>query len=407
MTWKCLWTSALVAAATLGSATGAWAQIVRVAADVPAAGYGWTDADPTDPVSTPNDPTPAKRPPIGQGLNELASPSPSDLPPPPVEPAEPYAVPGCDAGYSAGPSCDGSYAGPSCGADYSDAYCPTSCCCNLWTFRAEAVLLQRGQPEDVALYTPTVGVGYNAQDYVFNYAGGARLTAIRNNVWDSCWDLEVAWLGVHGFHDQLAGVTTGTYLTTPVINIAAAGTITTDYFARIDSGEVNFRRRAYDNVTWLVGFRWFEAAEDLNTDISVGPTFHRVDVNNHLYGIQVGADAILWDRGGPWTFNGIAKMGVYGNTADVTTTTNAPGAIAFLQVGDNQTAFVAELGLNGVYQITPQLSGRIGYNLLWLDGVASAPSQLATTDIVTGIATVNFSDTQFYHGLSFGIDYVW
>jgi hypothetical protein len=131
-------------------------------------------------------------------------------------------------------------------------------------------------------------------------------------------------------------------------------------------------------------------------------------VNNHLYGGQLGFDAVLFDRGGPFYANLIGKAGIYGNSADsVTTTVGVGGALPLVVANGNDTAFVGELSLLAGYRLTECLNIVGGYNLLWIDGVALAPDQLATTNIATGVATVDTDSTLFYHGFNVGLEYYW
>ena len=69
-----------------------------------------------------------------------------------------------------------------------------------------------------------------------------------------------------------------------------------DYASRLYSGEFNLRHPIGQNVTMFGGFRWVELEENL-TGQNPANTFITVDTNNHLYGVQLGADATLWAPG--------------------------------------------------------------------------------------------------------------
>jgi hypothetical protein len=71
---------------------------------------------------------------------------------------------------------------------------------------------------------------------------------------------------------------------------------------------------------------------------------------------------------------------------------------------DNNTAFLGEIGLVGVYQLTDTIAIRGGYQLLWLDGVL-ASEQVQTTNILTGTGSDVHGDV-FYYALV-GVEAQW
>ena len=314
-----------------------------------------------------------------------------------------------DCGYDSGPSCG--YAAPSCGHDsapscgydnscYGDCFCPSTCC-SRWWFRAEALIWDRSDASNQTIAT-SPGGALLAQNYNFDAQAGPRLSLFYRGFMDTCWDLEMTYFGIHGYEETQTLAGTTVIVTTPVIGIGGGATLDSTYHSRIDSSEVNLRRKISRWVTFLAGVRWIEEAEILNNDVAAAN--HNINVNNHLYGAQLGFDAMLWNRGGPWSVEGLAKAGVYYVDSDATTTiSGVGGALPLITAGNTDTAFTADLGVTGVYQLTSYADFRIGYNLFWIDGIADAPSQMTTTNITTGVATVEQSNTQFYHGVSIGV----
>jgi hypothetical protein len=143
------------------------------------------------------------------------------------------------------------------------------------------------------------------------------------------------------------------------------------------SSEFNGRWRATEDVTLLAGFRWIEFGDWLKAQQTLAPatTMYRTDVNNHLYGFQSGASVALWDGGGPLYVNFLGKAGIYGNYADQ----NTSGPMVSTSYNEGvRAAFVGQCTLAGTLQLTPRMSVRSGYTVLWLDGVALAPGQMRT-----------------------------
>ncbi len=70
---------------------------------------------------------------------------------------------------------------------------------------------------------------------------------------------------------------------------------------------------------------------------------------------------------------------------------------------DEEAAFVTDMRLEGRYHLTDRAALTLGYQLMWVDGVALAPEQLDfTTDQYSGSA-LNADGTVFYHGAYFGL----
>lgn len=295
------------------------------------------------------------------------------------------------------PRCDGGCDSGSC-----ETMC-AGCCLPSWTFRAEAIIWDRAGGTNV----PLVGapVALNAFDLNGGWQAGPRLTAIKHGVFDSCWDLEVAYFGINSWTGTQVLADADDYLTTPAINILGVVPLTATYSSSLQNGELNGRRAYNEWVTWVVGFRAIQIDESLTAVF--GAASHSVETRNRLYGGQVGADVALFD--GPcWRINAVGKVGIYGNSAEqVTRTAGVGGALPFVTFADNQTCFVGEFGVNAGYHLTERLTLLAGYNLLWVNGLALAPEQLATTDITTGVGALATNGNLFYHGVNVGLEYGW
>jgi hypothetical protein len=313
--------------------------------------------------------------------------------------------PGC---CDAMPSC-APYDMPSCcdvitgGCGSACSGCDSCCCCPLWTVRGEALFWTRTGGGGVPLVATPVAV--SSSDFSHDWEIGPRVTVIRHGICGSCWDLEAAYFSIDNWSDTIFVADIDALLTTPpiVFGVATPGTIT--YDSSLHSAELNARRAWSDWITWLVGVRWVELSEELNT--VAGTVSHIAATRNHLYGGQLGLDAVVWDQGGPWSFNAVGKAGIYGVDADAVTVTAGAGALPLVAASGGDVAFVGELGFNARYRFTDRLTAIAGYNLLWVSGVALAPEQLATTNIATGVATVDVDGTLFAHGANVGLEYVW
>lgn len=301
---------------------------------------------------------------------------------------------------------------PSCESGYvqdehavSDGACiDPYCFCPCWTFRAGAVVLRRDSDTPVAIATGTPS--YSTGALGFDYEVGPQFTVIRHGILGSDYDFEINYFGVSDWGATANTADIDTVATLPAINVVGVTPASTTYASRLHSTEFNLRTPASDWITLLGGFRWVEIGEDLNTNIG-GAATHRIDVNNHLYGVQLGLDAVLIRRSA-WSVEAFGKAGIYGNSADATTlTTGVGGALPAVDARRDSTAFLGETALTAVYDITPRWSLRGGYQLTWIDGVALAPEQLDNVNIATGAATLDTRQTSFYHGFTVAAQYSW
>ena len=154
----------------------------------------------------------------------------------------------------------------------------------------------------------------------------------------------------------------------------------------------------------LAGFRWAEIRESLNGDEGVLDTTETIwdpvggIKTNNLYGFQIGADAILLQRG-CWTLDGIVKAGIFDNHAEQLTFSSNPEEPFSISDSTNHTAFLGEVGLQAKCQVTDCLTLKAGYQVLWFDGIALAPAQL------TNISGIDTAGTIIFQGANAGLEY--
>ena len=150
--------------------------------------------------------------------------------------------------------------------------------------------------------------------------------------------------------------------------------------------------------------------EDLSTAFTTGgnTSSYLIDVDNQLWGFQVGAAANYCYNG--WGLDAWGKVGVFANWADQETYEDlaALGAgTASVGAEDENMAFAGDLGVALVRHLTDRLSARVGYQLLWLEGVALATDQLDNSNPSIPIATLDNGGGTFYHGGFAGMEYLW
>jgi hypothetical protein len=286
------------------------------------------------------------------------------------------------------------------GSDWSDSVADSS----RLVFRGGVIALQRNGFSSQAFTdgaTPT-----NASDLKTGIGIGPQGTFLYRGLFSCCWDAEVSYFQVDDFSSQAFTPVASQLLTTPAI-VFAPMDVTSFYNSSVRSGEINLRHRTTDRLTFLGGFRYFGVEDDLFHKICATGMTERIRSQNRAYGFQLGVDANLltWRR---FDLNGWTKAGVFLNQAEQQTIiTLVPGTVPFASASSNDASFLADLGLAASFRLTNWLSLRGGYQALWFDAAATAPPQMLSTSVVSGVATLDNSSTLFYHGGFAGLEAAW
>lgn len=209
------------------------------------------------------------------------------------------------------------------------------------------------------------------------------------------WGGEAGYFGVYGMTavDQVAGdanlVIAGP-ISQQVLPFSDGDTVRSTWASTVNSVEFNaFRSRVEGDSFFdlLAGFRYVSLEEQAGmafTCCSTGPTGpltsnYNVQSSNNLFGGQLGARGRLsWDR---WAVEGWAKAGVFGNAESQSQgpIVDPGGVSTVVRTARSsqgwETAFVGDLNATLVYRLTSVWGVRMGYNLIWIDGVALAPNQ--------------------------------
>ena len=94
-----------------------------------------------------------------------------------------------------------------------------------------------------------------------------------------------------------------------------------DYDTKLYNSELNVRWNLYNRLTLLAGFRWVQLSENLQgslVPLEGFKPFWNTSTTNNLYGLQIGANGKIWERG-RFSINGLIKAGAYVNHAEEST----------------------------------------------------------------------------------------
>lgn len=264
---------------------------------------------------------------------------------------------------------------------------PAAACDPLWTVDVGAVILRRQSTNFANAFEP----------FEFGFEAGVDAD-IRRRIGEQN-QIQVRYFGVDTWSDQ-------------PVRLEPPTNAFHDYDSSLHSTEINLRSQRTDWMTLLGGFRWVELQDNRFFDQNVdSPTSNLIDIGNqnHLYGAQVGTDFLLWDRGGPFTFNTEMKAGIFSNLAKSRRERlESPGApippVGVWEDRSRRVAFVGDLGLNAKYRLTDNLAVRGGYHLMWVEGVSLADAYENRFDGETALDT---RGSLFYHGATVGGEFRW
>ncbi len=185
--------------------------------------------------------------------------------------------------------------------------------------------------------------------------------------------------------------------------------------SELDNAELNLRHRSVSaNCLWhsslLIGVRYLRLREDLSyrTETNVAAMDYALKVDNDLVGAQIGGDLFLCVTP-RFKIGGEIEAGVYGTSSSQrtnVTTTDSPVLHEYLR--DNDVAFIGEAGVSGLYRITSRWTFRGGYQVLYVDGVATAVDNFNTASPFSArTALLSNNGNVFYHGANLGFEWTW
>ncbi|MCX5679817.1 MAG: hypothetical protein NTZ95_04080 [Candidatus Omnitrophica bacterium] len=215
-----------------------------------------------------------------------------------------------------------------------------------------------------------------------------------------------------------------------------------DYSTELYNAELNVQHKISNRINILVGFRWLQLHENLQgtippadifqptwkstnpyyyynlfqvAQLSPGqpapayPPFWNTSTTNNLYGFQIGVDGKIFERG-HFSISGLIKGGPYLNHASELTGVSIAKTVYESGASANHAAFVGEGGLQCKYQVASGITLKLGYEVLWLAGVALAPGQIRETYSISSPTSVythdiNSGSNVLFHGVTAGLEF--
>ncbi len=310
-----------------------------------------------------------------------------------------------------------------------------------WYFRTDAVMLRRdvhGATDAATLDGPDILV-LSTRDLDMPFRAGPKFL-IGHTLGDSPYQVEASYLWLGDWDDSAAvrnttdnGLGGQGNLFSPFTDFGNPPAEGLDYnnfvtireFSYMDTLEINLRRllpMPPDRLTtsFIFGFRYmgireqFDYYSESEVPVPLGATNAvSTRTNNEMYGVQIGGLFEFYCEH-QWWVNFEIKGALCNNAARQQTlyTIGDLGGPLDDFLGSrtkNSTAFIGDLALTFVCRPTNRLTARVGYQAMWIEGVALAAENFRPdVNLLTlGPAQLTSRGSVVYHGPHAGLELVW
>lgn len=306
-----------------------------------------------------------------------------------------------------------------------------------WYIASDIIALKRDPSDErpIATLGATDNVVLSTSDLRNEFEAGARLTVGRRlSDWyaiEATYFGLTTWNAFAAVRDDTVNINaTEGNLFSPFSNFGnPAGVIGLDFNAlasienrsSLDNFEISLRQQvdlppSGLGASMLYGVRMMNLRETFRyrtesaSPVAGSINDISVDTDNDLIGFQLGSvlEFQIEDRG--WITVEMKGVVAHNGAGQVTTGDLEALATPLDSARDEtRTAFVGDISVALVYRFTPGILGRIGYQSMWVDGVALASENLqADPDLLTlGPPQLVHDGSVVYHGPFAGLMFTW
>lgn len=326
------------------------------------------------------------------------------------------------------------------GYDVFPEYGPIDCACDMpasvacpgdwvahrpstWYATAEFAPLTIDHLDGFDLVTTGVDgpVALRTDDLRPEFDAGGKFTVGRR-IFD-CYRIEGTFMGDYAWQDSVLVTSADTDLATFLTDFTAAdgASAALSFESSFVSAEGNVRYWAdmppgpFD-VSYLVGARYMRINDSYNfvTDAPAPVDIQGdalVATENEMIGVQIGIQG-AWLLSTRWWFDFDLKGGMYNNRINLATSfIETDGGIdteTGAAISRDRTAWVGDLSMTANWQMTPSWTFRIGYQALFINGLALGSDNLVGNADLFGVNDARLDDSGelAFHGPTIGLTWM-
>jgi hypothetical protein len=271
---------------------------------------------------------------------------------------------------------------------------------------------------------PRILIGHTFNDSVYQVE--FSYFALTN--WDDAAAVRDATLNTYGLPGNLFSPFSDFGRNTPIFGFDYNDEVSIHEFSYMQNAELNLIRllpMPAERLTaaFIIGarhmmirerFDYFSHTNTVDPGVA-GDESNTINVRtrNELYGAQIGGRFEFYCEQ-KWWINTELKGAICNNSAgqatDFTQTINGvtSGPFSFSR-GQNATSFIGDIAVTAVCRPTPWLTARVGYQAIWVTGVAVAAKNFNPNPGILqfGPAQINHSGQVVYHGPHAGLEFTW
>jgi hypothetical protein len=287
----------------------------------------------------------------------------------------------------------------------------------VWTARAGIVVMNRsGATGDTLINNPAnPAQSLDARDFGFTFEDGFEFDFIAHDLIpfpSEGYDFQFRLLNLDmeeaGQFGSFTGAQSQIFSTPPTL---ATGThdIFANYTTELRTYEMNLRREADCGwLTWIGGLRYVNFDENLHMQLidrpGVNPDVdYNINTVNQMLGLQMGGQ-LAFVRNERWCVDVTGKFGVYANRASHTGELSGVVGTTSVNTDTIQTAYMMEIDFMTRRVLTEHWSAYLGYDVMWMEGIAPASAQVAATDFNNGRG-IDTDHSVLFHGFQLGLEF--
>lgn len=275
---------------------------------------------------------------------------------------------------------------------------------------------------------------FSAPDLQFATAPGVRVLVGEHGPQGLGW--EVGYLGVYGMF--ASDIATGgnsyeiaPFLSSEIASFTNAAVARATYASTLNMAEANLlfthchvnrlrrsgysveRQRRETTIDWITGFRWAGLEEKATLDFTSSTTGltngYAAQTRSNLFAGQIGLRGrTQWRH---WAAEGWLKAGLAGAALWQSQTAIVdPNTGPYRPAGESTAGTVGgifDFNVSLVRRLSDTWWLRLGYNSLWLTGVALAPDQFDFAASTQAVTTLDANKTVWLGGPTLGVEKRW